>query len=61
MKLKPCQQDQQSKTSKAQGEDAPLVPNAQSSKQSGHKWKEHIHAFILAYADAIKMPHCLGK
>jgi hypothetical protein len=61
MKLKPRQQYEQSNTSQAQGENTPLIPNAHGSKQCGYKRKEHIHAFILAYADAIKMLHCLGK
>jgi hypothetical protein len=61
MKLKPRQQYEQGDASKAQGKGTPLIPNAQSSKQCGHKRKEHIHALILAYAHAIKMAHCLGK
>ncbi len=61
MKLKPRQQYEQSNASKTQGQDTALVPNAHSSKQCGHKRKKHIHAHILAYAHAIKMPHRLGK
>jgi hypothetical protein len=61
MKLKPRQQYKQSNAGKAQSESAPLIPNAHGSKQCGYKRKEHIHGFILAYAHAIKMPHCLGK
>jgi hypothetical protein len=61
MKLKPREQYEYRDSGKAQSEGAPLEPNAYGSKQCGHKRKEHIHGFILAYRHAIKMVHCIGK